>query len=78
MLTISLATLFVLAALASLVVLADSWLRGTKAYRMLTLERSRLAAQEHAARVVTFSVWTGEHSPARLASRPAAPLTVAA
>lgn len=78
MLTVSLVTLFVLAAAASLLVLAYSWLRGSTAYRALKLERSRIAAQECAARVVTFSVWTGEHSPNRAAKRPAASLHVAA
>ena len=78
MLTLSLMTLFVLAAMAALLVLADSWLRGSAAYRSLSLERSRLVAKECTARVVTFAVWTGEHSPARLASRPAEPLTAAA
>ena len=78
MLTFSLMSLFVAAAMASLLVLADSWLRGTTAYRALTRERSRLAEQQAGARVVTFSVWTREHAPARHANCQAAPLSVAA
>ena len=78
MLTVSLVTLFVLAAAASALVLADSWLRGANAYRALKLERSRIAAEGSAARVVTFSVWTGEHAPARHVTRLSAPLSAAA
>lgn len=78
MLTFSLVTLFVTAASVSLLVLADSWLRGNAAYRMLARERSRLVAQDRTARVAILSVWTGEHSPTRLATRPLAPLNAAA
>jgi hypothetical protein len=78
MLTVSLVTLFVLAVAAVLLVLVDSWLRGITAYGSLRLERSRIAAQGCAARVVTFSVWTGEHAPARDAMRSSTPLSAAA
>lgn len=78
MLTVSLVTLIVFAAAASLLVLVDSWLRGTAAYRSLTFSRSHFAEQQGTVKVVTFSVWTGEHSPSRAAMRRAAPLRAAA
>lgn len=78
MLTVSLVTLFTAAAAAAFLVLADSLLRGRAAYRLLAVERSRLAKQQLSARVVTFAVWTGEHAPARHAIRPGGLLPAAA
>ena len=78
MMTVSLVTLFLLVALASLLVLADSWVRGVAAYRTLDAERTRLAAQPAKARVLIFSVWTAEHSPSRMVTRSTAPMHAAA
>jgi hypothetical protein len=69
---------FVVAAAAAGAVLGDSWLRGRAAYRSLVQERAHLAERQAAPGVMTFSVWTAEHSPGRQANRAAAPLPVAA